>query len=85
MDNVLRTHARIILYGDDDPLNHTPADNDESLTLFKQDYGLLPISPPQVESREADNAMQVSPDSVRALLSIPFTEERMQQAAPVEF
>ncbi|KAL7959339.1 hypothetical protein V8C34DRAFT_280466 [Trichoderma compactum] len=33
--DILRRQARLILYDDDDPLNQTPADNDQWLTLFK--------------------------------------------------
>ncbi|PNP37109.1 hypothetical protein TGAMA5MH_10992 [Trichoderma gamsii] len=38
--DILRHQARLILYGDDDPLNQTPADNDQWLTLFKIGHGL---------------------------------------------
>lgn len=38
--DILRYQARLILYGDDDPLNQTPADNDQWLTLFKIGHGL---------------------------------------------
>ncbi|KAK1249634.1 hypothetical protein MKX08_009637 [Trichoderma sp. CBMAI-0020] len=38
--DVLRHQARLILYGDDDPLNQTPADNDQWLKLFKIGHGL---------------------------------------------
>lgn len=38
--DILRRQARLILYGDDDPLNQTPADNDQWLTLFKIGHGL---------------------------------------------
>ncbi|KAL6909284.1 hypothetical protein GGI43DRAFT_420637 [Trichoderma evansii] len=38
--DILRRQARLILYGDDDSLNQTPADNDQWLTLFKIGHGL---------------------------------------------
>ncbi|KAL7902913.1 hypothetical protein HDV63DRAFT_107801 [Trichoderma sp. SZMC 28014] len=38
--DILRHQARLILYGDGDPLNQTPADNDQWLTLFKIGHGL---------------------------------------------
>lgn len=38
--DILRRQARLILYGDEDPLNQTPADNDQWLTLFKIGHGL---------------------------------------------
>ncbi|RYP61575.1 hypothetical protein DL769_007640 [Monosporascus sp. CRB-8-3] len=84
-DDLLRTHARLLLYGDDDPLNHTPADNAEWLTLFKNGYGLLPSSPSQAGLQETVNTMQISPNSSPTLFTTPFTAEKMQQAAPFEF
>ncbi|UKZ63945.1 uncharacterized protein TrAtP1_005167 [Trichoderma atroviride] len=42
--DILRHQARLILYGDDDPLNQTPADNDQWLTLFKIGHGLASVS-----------------------------------------
>ncbi|UKZ88817.1 uncharacterized protein TrAFT101_004551 [Trichoderma asperellum] len=38
--DILRRQARLILFGDDDPLNQTPADNNQWLTLFKIGHGL---------------------------------------------
>ncbi|PTB45964.1 hypothetical protein M441DRAFT_63282 [Trichoderma asperellum CBS 433.97] len=37
--DILRRQARLILFGDDDPLNQTPADNNQWLTLFKIGHG----------------------------------------------
>jgi hypothetical protein len=45
--DILRRKARLILYGDDDPLNQTPADNDQWLTLFKIGHGLASASSQQ--------------------------------------
>lgn len=80
-DEELRREARIFLYGDDDPLNHTPADNEEWLDLFKQGYGLASYL-----------GRHGSPSSTRQLLAgqdavslqaatMPFTPERMRWAA----
>ncbi|EAQ91593.1 hypothetical protein CHGG_03528 [Chaetomium globosum CBS 148.51] len=41
-DDLLRKEARLILFGDDDPWNQTPADNAEWLALFKEGYSLAP-------------------------------------------
>lgn len=38
--DILRREARLILYGDDDPSNRTPADNGQWLALFKIGHGL---------------------------------------------
>nr|WNZ75527.1 hypothetical protein [Trichoderma harzianum] len=63
--DILRRQARLILYGDDDPLNQTPADNDQWLTLFKIGHGLasapsqqeLGPSSPEGASQSASNPM----------------------------
>lgn len=63
--DILRRQARLILYGDDDPLNQTPADNDQWLTLFKIGHGLAPApnqqeldaSLPDEASQSASNPM----------------------------
>ncbi|KAK6345851.1 hypothetical protein TWF730_010194 [Orbilia blumenaviensis] len=39
-DEDLRKEARIIMYGDDDPWNTTPADNQQWLEYFKQGHGI---------------------------------------------
>ncbi|KAL7800652.1 hypothetical protein V8C43DRAFT_313293 [Trichoderma afarasin] len=67
--DILRRQARLILYGDDDPLNQTPADNDQWLTLFKIGHGLasapsqqeLDASLPDEVSQSASNPMTTTP------------------------
>ncbi|KAL6834272.1 hypothetical protein J3E69DRAFT_326470 [Trichoderma sp. SZMC 28015] len=67
--DILRRQARIILYGDDDPLNQTPADNDQWLALFKIGHGLasapdqqeLDASSPDEASQSASNPMTIAP------------------------
>ncbi|KAK6524414.1 hypothetical protein TWF281_011322 [Arthrobotrys megalospora] len=39
-DEDIRREARIIMYGDDDPWNQTPADNKQWLDYFKQGHGI---------------------------------------------
>ncbi|CAN8103056.1 unnamed protein product [Discula destructiva] len=43
-DEELKHQARCILYDDDDPFNHTAADNAEWLLRFKRSAGLLPAT-----------------------------------------
>ncbi|KAJ4389891.1 hypothetical protein N0V93_007363 [Gnomoniopsis smithogilvyi] len=43
-DEELKHQARWILYDDDDPLNHTAADNAEWLLRFKRSVGILPAT-----------------------------------------
>jgi len=43
-DGEIQNQARWIIYDDDDPWNQTAADNEEWLTRFKRDCGLLPAS-----------------------------------------
>ncbi|KAL7904753.1 hypothetical protein GGI35DRAFT_194467 [Trichoderma velutinum] len=67
--DILRSQARLILYGDDDPLNQTPADNDQWLTLFKIGHGLasapsqqeLDPSLPDGASQSASNPKITTP------------------------
>ncbi|KAI1454971.1 hypothetical protein F4805DRAFT_460211 [Annulohypoxylon moriforme] len=82
-DTDLRREARMILYGDDDPLNHTPADNPGWLGFFKQGYGLNTDSNEQV----SHSATCQSPEAQHEPFSpttLPFTLEKMQQAAITE-
>ncbi|KAK4083799.1 transcriptional regulator family: Homeodomain [Trichoderma aggressivum f. europaeum] len=64
--DILRRQARLILYGDDDPLNQTPADNDQWLTLFKIGHGLA-SAPGQQELAPS------LPDEASQLASHPIT------------
>ncbi|KAL7917866.1 hypothetical protein ACQKWADRAFT_305660 [Trichoderma austrokoningii] len=62
--DILRRQARLILYGDDDPLNQTPADNDQWLTLFKIGHGLASApSLQQIVASAADGSSTHSPIS----------------------
>jgi len=70
-DEALRRKARLILYDDDDPWNHTPADNPEWLQMFKLGYGL-----PDLSSTQATGVVP---------LCAPFTTERMAQAAGSDY
>ncbi|KAL7943306.1 hypothetical protein V8C42DRAFT_328680 [Trichoderma barbatum] len=62
--DILRREARLILYGDDDPLNQTPADNEQWLTLFKIGHGLASAS------NQQHSAPSV-PDDASAAASTP--------------
>ncbi|KAL3458385.1 hypothetical protein BJX64DRAFT_224691 [Aspergillus heterothallicus] len=48
-DERIHTEARLVLYGEDDAWNQTPADNAEWLRLFKLGLGLFPQDPPSDE------------------------------------
>ncbi|KAK5993982.1 hypothetical protein PT974_07421 [Cladobotryum mycophilum] len=82
-DDVLRREARILLYGDDDPLNHTPADNSAWLDLFKQGYDL---AHPSFDGQEVSSQTAADQDcAVSPIAMLPFTLEKMQQAAVSDF
>jgi len=44
-DELMQSHARIILYDCDDAWNQTAADNPEWLDIFKRAHGLVPSKP----------------------------------------
>ncbi|RKU42516.1 hypothetical protein DL546_003708 [Coniochaeta pulveracea] len=74
-DELLQKQARLILYGDDDPWNQTPADNTEWLELFKKGYGLLstPSACTVTTARTSDSCPGVHRS--------PFSPEKMRRAA----
>lgn len=82
-DDALRRQARLILYDDDDPWNHTPADNPQWLNMFKSGYGLSnPGLSRQVGSEQPvvaglDDAEAAGRDDKEAS---PFTWERLRHA-----
>lgn len=83
-DERLQREARLILFGDDDLWNQTPADNVEWLELFKKGYGLFPapyapaeIGPTNATSFESQ-ACGLGP--LHGMDFSPFTLEKMQQA-----
>ncbi|KAI8273488.1 hypothetical protein K4K59_010807 [Colletotrichum sp. SAR11_240] len=86
-DDSIRREARVIVYGDDDPWNQTPADNGEWLRLFKAGYGLANDS--QVPgSSELDPSYEWPVESsldkfsdLNTAVITPFTFENMQTAA----
>ncbi|KAI1742721.1 hypothetical protein F4680DRAFT_25006 [Xylaria scruposa] len=91
-DELLRKEARIILYGDYDPWNQTPADNPQWLTMFKLGYGLaVPVvedipSVMSVETADAGSLHQHREGSHSIMNTLPvgmapFTMENMQHAA----
>jgi hypothetical protein len=80
--DMLRLEARVFLYGDDDPLNQTPADNLTWMAMFAQGYGIhcTPIEDSQMETASGD--CNTTPPSVPSAMNfVPFTSEKMQQAA----
>ncbi|KKO98758.1 hypothetical protein THAR02_09131 [Trichoderma harzianum] len=80
--DILRRQARIILYGDDDPLNQTPADNDQWLTLFKIGHGLA-SAPSQEESDPSltDGATQTASNPIT---TTPVISDTNDSALPHE-
>ncbi|RYP07556.1 hypothetical protein DL764_002411 [Monosporascus ibericus] len=85
-DELLRDEARRIFYGDDDPWNFTPADNDQWLEMFKMGYGLasstsldnLPAATGQVTQTFQGN---IGPELIAqpSIVGLtPFTPENMQ-------
>ncbi|KAJ5013394.1 hypothetical protein K4K57_002843 [Colletotrichum sp. SAR 10_99] len=86
-DDSIRREARLIVYGDDDPWNQTPADNGEWLRLFKAGYGLasdvkLPGSSEldPAHGWPIDLSLDTFSDLNTAVMT-PFTFENMQNAA----
>lgn len=81
-DDSIRREARIILYGDDDPWNQTPADNAEWLTLFKAGYGLASDTQAQPSAGlESMDSIANPWDTTDSTIMAPFTFENMQHAA----
>lgn len=80
-DEGLRQEARTFLYGDDDPLNHTPADNLSWLGLFKQGYGLTRPLEHQRDLSLPCIDLEGQYARMFPINSSPFTPEKMQQAA----
>ncbi|KAL6804998.1 hypothetical protein GGI42DRAFT_308197 [Trichoderma sp. SZMC 28013] len=72
--DILRSQARLILYDDDDPLNQTPADHDQWLTLFKIGHGLA-SAPSQ---QELDPSL---PDEASQSVSNPMTTSDTNNSA----
>ncbi|UKZ53042.1 hypothetical protein TrVGV298_006829 [Trichoderma virens] len=88
-DDVLRRQARLIMFGDDDPWNQTPADNSEWLGMFKKGYGLV-ASPGNLPTEPgADPGMACQSPELALLPGVdwsgPFTMANMQQAAALDF
>ncbi|KEZ44680.1 hypothetical protein SAPIO_CDS2756 [Scedosporium apiospermum] len=83
-DEMLQREARMILYGEDDPWNQTPADNPEWLNLFKTGYGLCTpwgLHPdPTILSTTNEGTLGTQTDAEAAVFS-PFTLDKMRQAA----
>lgn len=78
-DDALRRQARLILYGDDDPWNQTPADNSQWLEMFKADYG-LDHDPFQKYTAAACASNTYSASAQPTTSSGPFTAETVQHA-----
>ncbi|KAF3015602.1 hypothetical protein E8E14_009679 [Neopestalotiopsis sp. 37M] len=86
-DDALRRQARLILYGDDDPWNQTPADNSQWLEMFKAGYG-LDHDPFQQQSTtacasntySASTQPTTSSGPFSAQSPSPFTAETVQHA-----
>ncbi|KAJ3563925.1 hypothetical protein NPX13_g8028 [Xylaria arbuscula] len=92
-DELLRKEARVILNGDDDPWNQTPADNPQWLNMFKLGYGLT--VPAMVDHIPSDSSLATANvyaeghhreelESILSTLPVgeaPFTMENMHHAA----
>lgn len=76
-DEMIQREARLIIYGDDDPWNQTPADNAEWLGLFKTGYRLQTRDPLTTELSSGQASAQDGP----ATVSSPVTLEMLYQAA----
>lgn len=82
-DDLLRKEARLVLFGDDDPWNQTPADNAEWLALFKAGYGLPPTHAACGAATAGVNLAQQQCSLGPSVLDTdpsPFTLEKMRQA-----
>ncbi|CAH0053876.1 unnamed protein product [Clonostachys solani] len=86
-DDALRHQARLILYGDDDPWNQTPADNNQWIEMFKAGYGLdcdtfqqqaMVDCATNAHSAPADP--MISPCVLNTKSVSPFTAEAVQHA-----
>ncbi|KAF3074657.1 hypothetical protein CFAM422_003130 [Trichoderma lentiforme] len=80
--DILRRQARLILYGDDDPLNQTPADNDQWLTLFKIGHGLA--SAPSQQESDASLLNGVSQSVSNPMITTPVISDANNSALPHE-
>ncbi|KAH8764363.1 hypothetical protein F5883DRAFT_497981 [Diaporthe sp. PMI_573] len=84
-DDSIRREARMILYGDDDPWNQTPADNAEWLRLFKAGYGLASETPAQTFAglgiMDSIAGQWDTLPPMDSTIMAPFTFENMQHAA----
>ncbi|KAM0245776.1 hypothetical protein ACHAQJ_010459 [Trichoderma viride] len=89
--DILRHKARLILYGVDDPLNQTPADNDQWLTLFKIGHGLAsaPNQQPLVAlAADEASAAVPKPKTATSLLldagnpTIPHPSPKQKRPSP---
>lgn len=80
--DILRRQARLILYGDDDPLNQTPADNDQWLTLFKIGHGLAPA--PSQQELDASLPDEASQPASNPMTTTPVISDTTNSALPQE-
>ncbi|KAK4079100.1 transcriptional regulator family: Homeodomain [Trichoderma harzianum] len=78
--DILRRQARIILFGDDDPLNQTPADNDQWLTLFKIGHGLA--SAPSQQELDASLPDEGSQSATNPMITAPVLSDTNDSALP---
>ncbi|PSS02284.1 hypothetical protein BD289DRAFT_359932 [Coniella lustricola] len=74
-DQELQHQARWIMYDDDDPFNHTAADNAEWLLQFKRSVGILPESNDTTlpNSWNVDDTQMTSPTLRRQGSTMTFT------------
>lgn len=90
-DDSIRREARVIVYGDDDPWNQTPADNGEWLRLFKAGYDLSSdVKLPGSSELDPAHGWPVDlpvdmPSDLNTATIAPFTFENMQNAAISSF
>ncbi|SCO86149.1 uncharacterized protein FRV6_10276 [Fusarium oxysporum] len=79
-DDALRQQSRLILYGDDDPWNQTPADNNQWLDMFKAGWGLGHDPLQQQATADRTSNVCASSQSFNTNSCSPFTAESIQHA-----
>lgn len=79
-DDALRQQSRLILYGDDDPWNQTPADNNQWLDMFKAGWGLGHDPLQQQATADRTSNVCASSQSLNTNSCSPFTGESIQHA-----
>ncbi|PWY93010.1 hypothetical protein BO94DRAFT_532824 [Aspergillus sclerotioniger CBS 115572] len=71
-DLMLQDHARVVIYGCDDPWNQTCADNPVWLSILKRDNGIETV--PDSESIQLDNLGMQPPFALNGGLQLPPLE-----------